>query len=207
MTGKGLYQLEIEGNRLIFRTSSFTSERGSILHSGIYNRELASVLAASLISGGVFVFLSFSAGNKLLLYLLPLFIFIVTFLFFRTMVLREPQLSAMFDKGSGQVSIAIRKPFSLVKSSFPITSMSDVILNHNEFEPMNPDGIAVVEKIALQHGTVIPGFGEKEEFYDVELSFGPEKSIRIFSSREREVALEILNKIKAFLGRNNGRNL
>lgn len=195
------YQLEIKDNKLMFRTSSFVSEKGSILHRGIYNRELASALAASVVSGGLFVFLYAMTGNKILLYIMPILVFSVAFIFIRTVILKESYLEAIFDRVSGQVSVIIKRPFRTIQNNFPIRSLSDIVLSHREFEPGNPDGIAVVEKVALQHGTVIPGFGEKKIVYNVELSFGPDKKTTIFVTGKRAEALEVVDKIKDFLGR------
>ncbi|MFN3395695.1 MAG: hypothetical protein ACK4Z9_02720, partial [Thermodesulfovibrionales bacterium] len=180
--------------------SSFISERESILHRGIYNRELASALAASVLSGGLFVFLSARTGNKILLYIMSILVFSMAFIFFRTVILKESYLEAVFDKYSGQVSIVIKRPFRMLQSNFPIGSLSDIVLSHREFEPGNPDGIEVVEKVALQHGTVIPGFGEKRVFYSLELSFEPDRKTTIFVTGERDEALTVADKIKGFLG-------
>lgn len=201
MDNHSTYQLEIKNNRLMFRTSSFISERGSILHSGIYNRELAAALAASVVSGGLFVFLYARIGNKILLYIMPILVFSVAFIFFRTVILKESYLEAVFDKDLGQVSVIIKRPFRTLQSNFPIGSLSDIVLSHRKLEPENPDGIAVVEKVALQHGTVIPGFGEKKVFYYLELFFGPDRKTTIFVTGERDKALRVADEIKDFLGR------
>lgn len=201
MDNRSTYQLEIKDNKLTFGTSSFISEGGSILHRGIYNRELASALAASVVSGGLFVFLSARTGNKILLYMMPILVFSVAFIFFRTVIFKESYLEAVFDKDSGQVSLVIKRPFRTLKSNFSMGSLSDIGLRHEEIEPENPDGIAVVEKVALQHGTVIPGFGEKRVFYYLELSFEPDRKTTIFVTEERDKALMVADKIKGFLGR------
>lgn len=201
MDNRSTYQLEIKDNRLMFRTSSFIHERGSILHRGIYNRELASALAASVVSGGLFVFLSAGTGNKILIYIMTVLVFSVAFIFFRTVILKESYLEAVFDKDSGHVSVVIKRPFRTLQSNFPIGSLSDIVLSHKEFEPGNPDGIAVVEKVALQHGTVIPGFGERRVYYYLELSFEPNRKTTIFVTGERDEALSVADKIKSFLGR------
>lgn len=201
MDNHSTYQLEIKDNRLMFRTSSFISERESILHSGIYNRELASVLAASVVGGSLFVFLSLRPVNKILLYTIPVLVFTLSFILFRTVIFKETHLEALFDRDLGQVSLVVKRPFSAIHSNFPIGSLSDIILSHKEFEPDNPDGIAVVKKVALQHGTVMPGFGEKKVFYNVELSFGPDKETTIFVTGQMDEALDVVNKIKVFLGR------
>jgi len=199
---EGRYQIDISNELLRFRTSSFSPERGSILHSGIYNKELASVLAASAIGGGSFIILIIGKGNKLLLYIVPLIVFIIAFLFFRAIVFKDPYLEIIFDKVSGKVSIILDRPLRTMQGDLSIESIGDILITHRGFEPENPDGIAVVEKIALQHGTVIPGFGERRDFYNIELSIknkDGEERLTIFSTIERDEAVEILGKIKDFL--------
>src|SRR5512139_4099207 len=49
------YQIENNENGVVVRTTSFKTERRSVLHSGIFNRELASSLAA----GAVMVIMGF----------------------------------------------------------------------------------------------------------------------------------------------------
>jgi len=172
------------------------------LHSGIYNKELASVLAASAIGGGSFIILIIGKGNKLLLYIVPLIVFIIAFLFFRAIVFKDPYLEIIFDKVSGKVSIILDRPLRTMQRDLSIESIGDILITHRGFEPENPDGIAVVEKIALQHGTVIPGFGERRDFYNIELSIknkDGEERLTIFSTIERDEAVEILGKIKDFL--------
>jgi hypothetical protein len=56
------YQLDIKDNILIFRTTFFKAEKGSVLHSGIYNRELAS----SLLAGACIVLLGFFLPQRLI---------------------------------------------------------------------------------------------------------------------------------------------
>lgn len=201
---KGIYQIEVREDQLIFRTSSFKPERGSILHSGIYNRELASILVASAVGGGFFVFFSFRYGNRILLLGITLFIFAAAFFFFRAVIFKEPYLEMRLDKGSGCASIVIKKPFRTLKRDFPITSIKNIVLGHQRFKSENPDGVTVVERIALQHGTVIPGFGEERDLFNIELSIegiGETERLIIFTTEKREEADGIIKTIKDFLER------
>lgn len=201
---KGIYQLEIKGDRLMLRTLSFRPEKGSILHSGIYNRELASILAASVIGGSLFAFLSLRLGSRMLIYFIAIFIFTAAFLFFRTVVFKESFLEMCLDKSSGRASIVIKEPFKTSQRNFSIASIKDLVLGYQRFNPENPEGVAVVERIALQHGTVIPGFGEGRDFYNIELSFedrGKTERILVFTTEKKAEAVEIIKGIKDFLGR------
>lgn len=201
------YQFLLDKNILILRTSSFRPERGSILHSGIFNRELASVLSASVIGGVSFVLLSFILGNKVILYIISLVLFTLSFLFFRIVVFKESDLETVFDKDSGLISINLKGPLRTKHKTFPIITKDNIFLSHVEYEPSNPEGIEVVERVALQHGTVIPGFGEKKEFYNVDLLFKDGEKVTIYSSKEKDDAEEIIRKIKTFLGGDNSHDI
>lgn len=201
------YQFLLDKNILILRTSSFRPERGSILHSGIFNRELASVLSASVIGGVSFVLLSFILRNKVILYIISLVLFTLSFLFFRIVVFKESDLETVFDKDSGLISINLKGPLRTKHKTFPIITKDNIFLSHVEYEPSNPEGIEVVERVALQHGTVIPGFGEKKEFYNVDLLFEDGEKVTIYSSKEKDDAEEIMRKIKSFLGGDNSHDI
>ncbi len=203
MTNRGHYQLEIREDRLILRTSTFRPLVQSILHSGIYNREMASLLIASLTGGGGYVLLSFMDFDKVILFVVSLFIFAMTFLFFRTVVLKEPYLEAIFDRKGGSVSLIIKEPFRSLRDNFPITSVSDVAVNHREVEPVNPDGVDVVERIALRHGTVIPGLGAKRDIYSVELAMKDKgkRGVTLLTTGRKEIAEEVMRRIKEFIWR------
>ena len=77
------YTLAQDASRLIFRTSSFVADRGSVLHSGIYNREFSSVLASFALAGIAFFLLVMSYGKKTVFYAVFLLLFIGTFPLFR----------------------------------------------------------------------------------------------------------------------------
>jgi len=55
-----------------------------------------------------------------------------------------------------------------------------------------------VEKIAAQHGTVIPGFGEVKEFYNIVMDFGDE-TFTILTTQDRSEAEGIMVKLKDYL--------
>lgn len=200
------YQISIDKDILRLRTSSFRPEMGSILHSGIFNRELASVLSASVVGGACFIILSFSIRNNTLIYIITLLIFTIAILFFRAVIFKEPYIETVFDRDSGITFIIIKRPFKTIHRKFTILP-DNIILSHLEIEPTNPDGIEVVERVALQHGTVIPGFGEKKEFYNLELPLADGQRVTIFTTGKKDEAEEVMSKINNFLRRKDGDNL
>ena len=50
------YRIEIEDGRVALKTASFKAEKGSVLHSGIFNKELASSFVAAVAAAVVLAF-------------------------------------------------------------------------------------------------------------------------------------------------------
>ncbi|MBI5212390.1 MAG: hypothetical protein HY957_03330 [Nitrospirae bacterium] len=186
---------------MIFKTTSFKAEKGNVLHSGIYNREMSASLAA-----GAVVMLSgffFAAKYRITAvhFIAALFLFIILFLVFRAYIFGEPLLGVVIDKEKGNIDISLDRIFGKKNLSFPFASLEDIRKDHKSIAAENPDGIKFVEKIALQHGTVIPGFGKTAEFYTVEMEFESRQRIMIFSSEDSAAADDIALKIKNFIER------
>lgn len=195
------YQIDIKDNTLVFRTSSFKAEKGSVLHSGIYNRELASSLAA----GALIMLLGFFFATRFKIttihFTAALLIFVIFFLLFRTYVFLEPVLRVTVDKQNGNIDITLERIFGKRRISLPITELDNIRQDYLSVTPENPDGIRFVEQVALQHGTVIPGFGKTAEFYTVEMEFKNGKRFIVFSSEEPSKAEKIATKFKNFIER------
>lgn len=196
MDNKGSYKIDIEGSILKLRTSSFRGDRGSFLHSGIYNRELASSLASGAVILIVVFVIAGSFKITFIHFVLAVLLFGALFLFFRTFIFSEPTLLAVFDKGG---KIFIKKGLIGRKNLYHLDALMDIKVNRRTFVPENIDGVKLVEKVALQHGTVIPGFGRKEELFTVELEFKNKKQITIFSSELPSEAHDVMLKLKEFL--------
>lgn len=126
MTGTGHkgYSLVRDGDTLVFTTGRFREGQGSVLHRGLYNPELASILSAgSVLTCIALLFVMRKHGDLLPAYLFSLLgaisflvAFIVLFLFFRIVVFREKSLVAAFDRQSGEA--AIQAPGFFVKKKF-----------------------------------------------------------------------------------------
>ncbi|MDI6728785.1 MAG: hypothetical protein QMD44_07690, partial [Thermodesulfovibrionales bacterium] len=83
MDNNKAYQINIKDNMLIFRTSSFRAEKGSVLHSGIYNRELASSLAAGALVMLLGFFFAASFKITTVHFVVALLLFVIFFIVFR----------------------------------------------------------------------------------------------------------------------------
>lgn len=190
------YHIDIKGNTLILKTTSFKAERGSILHAGIFNKDLISSFAGGALI--LLIYLILRPSPTAIYYILIIIQFIAFFIFFRSFVFYEPSLEAVVDKDRGEISITVKK-FLGKKNFYLVTDLKGLRQEHIVITPENPDGIRVVEKVALQHGTLIPGFGETKEFYTVELDFRNGKAVMVFSSKEPSLAKEVYTKLKGFL--------
>jgi hypothetical protein len=194
------YQLTEEDSRLLLRTPSFRAERGSVLHSGIYNRELTSSLVAGILVGAVFLILALTGVEVTLVYVVPaVILFSGLFVMLRKAVFYEEQLEAVFDKAGRAITVVVKR-FPERRYMYPLEELTDIKENHIVITPDNPDGISFVEKIAAQHGTVIPGFGETKEFYTVDLQFKGGGQMRVYSSREESGAGELRRRLREFIG-------
>jgi len=192
------YQIERKGNTVVLKTTSFRTERRSVLHSGVFNRELASSLAA----GAVILVQSFFFAlyfRITVIYLIAVvFLFAALFILFRIYVFREAVLETVFDNEKGTVTISLKRTIGTSVKSYSLGALRAIRLGHVSTQPDNIDAVRLVERVALQHGTVIPGFGKTEDFYTVELDFDGEKPV-IFSAGDREGAVSMLTELKSSL--------
>ncbi len=192
------YQIETKDNILVLRTTSYKAEKGSILRSGIFNRELSSSLAA----GAVILFAGFFLGIYAKItaahFVSAIALFAALFILFRLYLFREPILETVVDREKGIITVAKKKTIGGGTRSYRMNDFSDVRLDHLTLQPDNLDGVRVVEKIALQHGMVIPGFGKNEGFHKVLLSFHGE-SVVIFATKEKYEAETVVTRIKEFM--------
>lgn len=178
---------------LAFQTNSFRQERGSVLHPGIYNRETASILASAACVVLIGFFFAPRAAPSHVHFPAGLILFLLLFLFFRTYVFIDSILRVVIDKRNNTVVIGRR--------IFPLQELVSVLEENKEIAPENPDGVKVAGKIALQHGTVIPGFGETFRFRTVVLKFRYSDSMVIFSSGDYSETANVTNLFRNFMER------
>lgn len=201
MSNENKYHIEVKDNLLTFSTTSFKAEKGSVLHSGIYNRELASSLASAALVMLLGFFFALSFEITVVHFITALLLFVILFIVFRTYVFLEPILCVNIDKKNGNIDIEIERIVGKKRIIFPLSEFNNIRQDYLSVTPENPDGIRLVETVALQHGTIIPGFGKTSEFYTVEVEFKNDKGFIIFSSEEPAEANEIAKKIKNFIER------
>lgn len=200
MDKKKEYSINIKKGALIFTTTSFRAEEGSVLHSGIYSRELTS----SLVAGAVLVAISMLMvylGIKLsiLITVAGVVMFFVLMVLFRKYVFFEEHLRVTLDKDKKKVSF-FKKGLRSTYESIPLEELRSIRWGVTLIVPENTDGINVVKSIAAQHGMPIPGFGEHRELHSVIFEFTEERDIMVFSSEDQNEADAVLDLMKNFAG-------
>ncbi|MCG6551938.1 MAG: hypothetical protein L7F77_06395 [Candidatus Magnetominusculus sp. LBB02] len=194
------YVFEHISGSLIFKTENFRPEKGSVLHSGVYNREMASTFVAAGTAFSYFVFAAFSGRLNVVHYAIVAVLFTVLYPLSWLFIFRRSSLAVFLDNGSGVAAISVKGAFRKKTIMTTLNKLRDITVLHKQTECGNPDGVAFVEKIALQHGTVIPGFGATHNVYSVELVFedGP---VTVYSSSDEDVAASVLLGFKNYIVR------
>ena len=192
------YQIEKRENAVVVRATSFRAERRSVLHSGVFNREFASSLAAGAVILVISFFFAHYDKMNAVYFAAMLLIFAALFVMFRIYVFREAVLETEFDGQRRVITLSLKRTLGGGVRTYPMDELKGIVLEHFSMEPENIDAVQLVERVAVQHGTVIPGFGKTEEFYTVKLDVGAEKPL-IFSSRERKGAESMVAELKASL--------
>lgn len=196
------YVIQRTESTLVFRTAHFTAEKGSVLHSDIYNRELTSVLASMVLAGAVYLILSVVTGRTISPFIISAFVFVLSFPLFRTFVFKGRYMEAVFNTDEGTAVLTVSRTLSRKREEFPLGNIRDVSVVSKTTGIENPDGVAFVEKISAQHGMVIPGFGEETTFFILKLSTTDGTERTIFAESDRDKVLSAQNEIREFLAEN-----
>ncbi len=197
--GRKKYHIERKGDILIFRTSLFAAGDGSVLHSGIYNREFASVLTASAVSGIICMVVFLSYGRATFLYMIFIILSAALIPFFNRFVFREKVLETVFDKAAGKTEFYLEGIGRRKKDEVRLADIGNVIIESRRQSVENPDGVEFVEKIAAQHGTVIPGFGEEKTFFVLKLMLADGSDRLIYADTEMKDVMDAHEEVKEFL--------
>ncbi len=173
------YELIIEENRLVFRTSSFNAERTSVLHGGVYTREFTSMLFASAVCMLTYILIVSIVYLAIIRYIILTSVFALTYFLSHKYIFKKTYLETDF-KRSAKIVRLTRSGFLLNKvENIRYDKISSIELGSRIFVPENEDGINFVQKISLQHGTAMPELSEEEEFITLllKLTDGSEKTI------------------------------
>jgi hypothetical protein len=193
------FSIEKQSNRIIFRTSSFSSEIPSVLHGDIYNREFASILAAMAIAVIVYMILVTGIEQILLSFIASSIVFLGSFVIFRTWIFKGRYLVALFDTAAGKGEIVSHGIASRRTDEFALDSISEISVDSTRRGMENPDGVAFVEKISAQHGVSIPGFGEETTLFMLNITLSDGRVRLIYADCVLDDVLTVQADIKSFL--------
>jgi len=193
------YTISIRGDKLIFATPSYKAEPDSVLHSGIYNREFSSVLASAAIAGMVYVLVAINTGNTIVRSMVFLMTFAAGFPFFRKFVFKEGLMEVVFNTASGEAKVYTSWITKKLKETITVKNIQAISIESRKHEAENPDAVRFVKQISLQHGTVIPGFGEEKALFLLKLHLSDGSERTIYSDNKMQDVLSAHDEIKEFL--------
>lgn len=178
------YQLEIENNKLIFKSSSFKAEKTSVLHPGVYTREFSSMLFASAACIASYMMTDIiSSRSPFVRYAVLIIIFIASFIGANKYIFKERYLQAVFDRTDKTAYITRSGLLAKKSEKIPFADLNSVELGSRTFVPENVDGINFVQKISAQHGSAAPGLSETEEFITLSLKLKDGSERMLYAAR------------------------
>ncbi|MGC2064104.1 MAG: hypothetical protein WA610_14105 [Thermodesulfovibrionales bacterium] len=184
---------------MIFRTAYFNTGTGSVLHSGIYNREFASMLGSLGMAGLAYAVISMSGSSGLVSFSVLIVLALVSFPFFRRYIFREHFLTTTFDKSSGMVGIRQEGIFHRMVAGFPMADVRSILIRTKKSTIENTDAVEFVKKISLQHHTAIPGFGDDSSLFILTLILADGTDRIIFADTCMQDVIEAHGRINNFL--------
>ena len=193
------YTIAEKENCLIFRTAHFKSDQGSVLHSGIYNREFSSMLASMVAAGLTYPVLEMMLKGSIFFYAALLCVATLSFPLFMLYAFKERFLTTVFDQGAGIVEIFLDGLLRKKTASFPLQNIRNIMIEKKTAVIKNPDGVEFVKKISLQHHTVIPGFGDETPIFLLKLGLTDGTDRILYSDNTMRNVIDAYDRIKEFL--------
>ena len=193
------YTVRKDEDKLIFATPTYRADPDSVLHSGIYNREFSSVLASAAVAGVVYVIVAMNTGNTIVRSLVFLLTFTAGFPFFRKFVFKESLMEVVFDTSGGEAKVYTSWITKRLKETISVKNIKDISIESRKHEVENPDAVRFVKHISLQHGSVIPGFGEEKVLFLLKLNLSDGSERIIYTDNKMQDVLSAHDEIKEFL--------
>jgi hypothetical protein len=197
------YSIEIDAKRLTFKTSSYEADKESVLHKGIYNYELASMLSAIMLSGTVYAIIAFNINVTILHYIAGALVFIVAFISFRRYIFRERHLEIVLDEIMKIATLRRSRFIGMRTEEIPFSNIKSVEVGSRQIIPSNLDGIQFVQKISAQHGSPVPGLGEEKEFVTLVLKLNDGTERVLYTGKIVNISEPVLplNELRTFLNK------
>lgn len=194
------YTVNKEEDKLIFATPAYKVGPDSVLHSGIYNREFSSALSAAAVGGVLYIITAINTDNTLVRSMAFLLALAGGFPFFRKFVFKEGLMEVVFNTAGGEAKIYTSWITKKLKETISIKNIKDISIERRKHEVENPDAVRFVKEISLQHGTVIPGFGEEKALFLLKLHLADGSERTIYSDSNMQDVIAAYDEIKDFLG-------
>jgi hypothetical protein len=193
------YTIEEKEDCLIFSTSHFRSDQGSVLHSGIYNREFSSMLASMAAAGLTYPLLGMMLKVSIFFYAALLCVVALSFPLFMRFVFKEKFLTTVLDQGAGKAEFFLNGLYRRKTGSIPLQNIRNIMIEKKTPVIENPDGVEFVKKISLQHHTAIPGFGDETPFFLLKLGLADGTERILYSDGAMSNVIDAYDRIKEFL--------
>ncbi len=190
----GTYRLIITPEALTLQTFLYKAEKKSIIHTALMNKEVTSLIVATILSGILFIIYAMNFPLKVFELINFCILTGALFLFLRLRIFREKPLEVIFFRDV----VSIRYPSFIIKrvENFDLNQVKSISIKKEVFKIDNIEGARIVKQVALQHGTVLPDFTEPEELFllQIELQNGSRRVI--YADREPERINALLKELK-----------
>jgi Ca2+/Na+ antiporter len=196
---EGEYQVTMDREELSFRTSSFSAERSSVLHAGVYTREFSSMLLASAICMMFYMLFVYLWYMSVLQYLLLTALFVVIFLSSRQFIFIEKELEVVFSQSKKHAEMIMNGIFRRRLEDVPFDNIISVETGTETFVPENIDGIKFVQKISAQHGSAMPDMDRPEVFATMYLNLKDGTKRTIYAGKTGRDLMTPAEQINNFL--------
>jgi hypothetical protein len=201
MKDESTYKIRRTENELIFETGSYSAEKSSVLHSGVYSREFSSMLLASALCLGIFVASGYMVDDaRLKRFIASIIFFIPLFLMSRKTLFRDRVLRLMMDADSDTALLTRPGILTDRKEKIPFENIVSIDIGSRRFAPDNPDAVQFVQKISAQHGSPVPGLGDIEEYVTLSLKLTDGSERIIYAGRIEDEPELPVNEMRKFLG-------
>jgi|GEM_PF-3256933 len=190
----GTYRLIITPDTLTLKTFLYKAEKKSIIHAALMNREVTSLIVATILSGVLFVIYAMNFPLKVFDIINFCLLTGALFLFLRLSIFREKPLEVTFSRDR----VIIKYPAFIIKrvEKFDLNQVKSISIKKRIFEIDNIEGAKIVKQVALQHGTVLPDFTEPEELFLLTIDFLDGSERVIYVDREPKRISTLLKEIK-----------
>ena len=108
-------------------------------------------------------------------------------------------MEVVFHAAHREVKIYTSWITKKLQETIGISSIKDISIETKKQAIENPDAVEFVEKISLQHGTVIPGFGKEKVLFLLKLHLADGTEKTIYADNAMQDVISAHDEIREFL--------